>query len=317
MQLQEACTGRYLPQGDTVNIFGEEVTKYIASVEARRRKGGKLPPAFDTGYDAPFWGARLIWTTLRSQPKAEVRENMRICLEVTQQYPQWIGGYDLVGFEDGGRSLQDHLPDLLWLQDEAKRRGLDLPFFLHAGETLGDGTHADQNLLDALLLGCKRLGHGFALYKHPVLMRMAKRQGVCLEICPISNEILRLTGPSVLTHPLPAYLAAGLQVGIGNDDPGVLGHGCTGAVSHDWWQVGMAFGGVGGAGLGKLAETSVRFAGFWEGKEGGVGEMGGMVGWRGEMVREWEREWERWVRWVVGEFGVWEGVGGGGSSRGS
>ena len=38
--------------------------------------------------------------------------------------------------------------------------GLELPFLFHAGETLGDGSAADNNLYDAILLGTKRIGHG-------------------------------------------------------------------------------------------------------------------------------------------------------------
>jgi len=31
----------------------------------------------------------------------------------------------------------------------------------HAGETLGDGDQADENLYDAILLGSKRIGHAY------------------------------------------------------------------------------------------------------------------------------------------------------------
>jgi len=46
-----------------------------------------------------------------------------------------------------------------------KEAGVDeIPFIFHAGETLGDGTEADNNLYDAILLGTKRIGHGFVLF---------------------------------------------------------------------------------------------------------------------------------------------------------
>jgi adenosine deaminase CECR1 len=44
-----------------------------------------------------------------------------------------------------------------------KDAGVDIPFIFHAGETLGDGTEADDNLYDAILLGTKRIGELFLL----------------------------------------------------------------------------------------------------------------------------------------------------------
>ena len=44
------------------------------------------------------------------------------------------------------------------MQQEA---GVEIPFIFHAGETLGDGTEADMNIYDAILLGTKRIGHGW------------------------------------------------------------------------------------------------------------------------------------------------------------
>jgi adenosine deaminase CECR1 len=51
---------------------------------------------------------------------------------------------------------------LLRFKERVEQLGLDIPFIFHAGETLGDGTHADMNLYDAILLGTKRIGHAYA-----------------------------------------------------------------------------------------------------------------------------------------------------------
>lgn len=108
------------------------------------------------------------------------------------------------------------------------------PFFFHAGECLGDGDETDQNLFDAILLGTRRIGHGFSLYKHPLLMEMVKTKKIIVESCPISNEILRLTS-SIKSHPLPALLARGVPCALSNDDPAILGQRGNG-VTDDFWQ---------------------------------------------------------------------------------
>ena len=69
-------------------------------------------------------------------------------------------GFDLVGPEDTTKPIIDYLVPLLRFVERQKELGLDIPFIFHAGETLGDGTTADDNLYDAILLGTKRIGHG-------------------------------------------------------------------------------------------------------------------------------------------------------------
>ena len=56
--------------------------------------------------------------------------------------------------------LINYSNSLLRFRERQTELDLDIPFIFHAGETLGDGTQADDNLYDAILLGTKRIGHG-------------------------------------------------------------------------------------------------------------------------------------------------------------
>lgn len=209
---------------------------------------------------ASFWGIRMIWTSVRSEPTRSIIQNMDDCIATKLSHPTLLSGYDLVGLEDGGRPLSSLLPELFWFRKQCALEGVTLPFFLHAGETLGDGTHADGNLYDAVLLGTRRIGHGLSLYKHPRLVEAVRDRRVLVESCPISNEILRFTG-SIMHHPLPALLARGVACALCNDDPAILGQDTAG-MTHDFWQALQGWENLGLAGLGSLAENSVRWAAF-------------------------------------------------------
>lgn len=47
----------------------------------------------------------------------------------------------------------------------------------------------DMNLFDAILLNTSRIGHGFAITKHPVVMEIIKQKNIAIEVCPISNQV--------------------------------------------------------------------------------------------------------------------------------
>jgi adenosine deaminase CECR1 len=284
----EGCEQPDAGYGEMFRIFGEELKKFKASEEGKE-----------------FWGARMIWTSIRAMDTRRIVEDMDNCIAMKVEFPELISGYDLVGQEDGGRSLKDLLPELFWFRKQCALSSVEIPFFFHAGECLGDGNDTDQNLFDAILLGTRRIGHGFSLYKHPLLIDMVKDKKILVESCPISNEILRLCA-SILSHPLPALLARGVSCALCNDDPAILGQDTAG-MTHDFWQALQGWDNLGLAGLGSLAENSVRWAIFedqtkseWEKgiKEASLGD-----GVRAERMKEWAVEWERFCLWIVTEFG--------------
>jgi len=273
---------------DEFKIFGEEIENFKASEEG---KG--------------FIGARIIWTSIRAFDSRCIIEDMDRCITNKLAFPHLIAGYDLVGQEDTGRPLKDLLPELFWFRKQCAQEGIDIPFFFHAGETLGDGSDTDQNLFDAILLGTRRIGHGFSLYKHPLLINMVKEKRILVESCPISNEVLRLCG-SIMSHPLPALLARGVTCSLCNDDPGILGQDTAG-MTHDFWQALQGWDNLGLAGLGSLAENSIRWSAFEDQKNpkwlSDIREASLANGARAKHLKEWAVDWERFCLWIVTEYG--------------
>lgn len=230
---------------------------------------------------------------------------MKCCIKAKKAYPHLIAGYDLVGQEDLGKTHLELTPELLWFKEECKKEGVQIPFFFHAGECLGDGDSTDQNLFDAILLGTRRIGHGFSLYKHPILIDMVKEKRILVEACPISNEVLRLT-MTVLAHPLPGLLSRGVAASLSNDDPALLGQGTSG-MTHDFCSALQAWDNVGLGGLGSLAENSVRWAVFEDQDDErwisaiDAGHNG--AGIKAQRLKDWAQMWEEFCQWVINEFG--------------
>lgn len=103
-----------------------------------------------------------------------------------------------------------------------------------------NGYGSDRNILDAILLNATRIGHGYALYKHPVLMDLVRQRQICLEVCPISNQVLGLVH-DMRNHPATVFNVLNVPMVIASDDPGFWG--ATG-LSYDFYYALMSFTGV-------------------------------------------------------------------------
>lgn len=89
---------------------------------------------------------------------------------------------------------------------------------VHAGEE-GPASYVREAVE---LLDVDRIDHGNACLDDPALVRTLAAKRTPLTVCPLSN--VRLKGvPSLAEHPLPAMLAAGLNVTLNSDDPAYFG----------------------------------------------------------------------------------------------
>ncbi|EOO01313.1 putative adenosine amp deaminase protein [Phaeoacremonium minimum UCRPA7] len=157
---------------------------------------------FQQETDDYFEGLKVIYCTPRSFSKEDVRYSLDECLRFKMSWPKWIA----VGEENKGHPLRYFIEEFLEFQENCDKKGLDIPFLFHCGETLEMGNDTERNLVDVLLLRSKRIGHGFALARHPYIIERMKQENVCLEVCPISNEILGLT-PRTNGHAMYNLLA--------------------------------------------------------------------------------------------------------------
>lgn len=171
-----------------------------------------------------FIGVKLIVTRHRACGVEKISDAIELARQVKAELPHFFAGFDLVGQEDLGRPLTDFLP----LLAKAKH---EMDFFFHAGETNWSGTTSDENLVDAILLGAKRIGHGYALLKHPALIEAVKAKNIGIEVNVVSNNVLSLVS-DVRNHPLAAFLTMGLPVVLSSDDPGVWE---ADPLSHDFY----------------------------------------------------------------------------------
>jgi adenosine deaminase len=99
---------------------------------------------------------------------------------------------------------------------EARRQGFGT--CAHAGE---EGP-ADYVREAVEVLGVDRIDHGIHALDDPLLVADLARARVPITVCPLSNARLKVV-PALDQHPLPAMLAAGLNVSVDSDDPAYFG----------------------------------------------------------------------------------------------
>lgn len=132
------------------------------------------------------------------------------------------------------------------------RHGDLFQVYLHAGESY---MRTNTELHDAILLGTKRIGHGFNLLMRPDLLHLVKENNICVEACLVSNKILGYVH-DLRTHPTRALLANGVKVSINPDDHGFF---CSPGVTLDYLLAYLHWG-LNIADIKQLCLNSIEFA---------------------------------------------------------
>ncbi|KAK6441271.1 hypothetical protein LTR95_002512 [Oleoguttula sp. CCFEE 5521] len=242
----------------------------------------------------PF-GMKIIYCTPRSIPRERMKLELEDCIKLALQFKEQnlICGFDLVGAEDRPNNVSFYADLLVAFKKTCIQLGLDIPFMFHAGETLldtgGSKDPKNSNLYDSLLLGAKRIGHGYALVKHPLLIEKYKKANIALELCPISNELLGLCG-NAREHPYPALLAAGLHCTLNADNPALFSDDRS-SISHEFYQVMVGDPRMTLHGWKQLAEWSLEHACLTESEVA-----------RGLQILR--ADWEIYCQWIVDTYGA-------------
>lgn len=182
----------------------------------------------------------------------------------------FVVGFDLINEEDTSRSLNEYAEMLI----ELKKKHPDFGYFLHCGESLNS---KNDNLIDAYLLGSKRVGHGMNLYRYPDLLRRYAKDEICLEVCPISNQTLRYTRDLRL-HPGAEYLKRGVSISLCSDDPVYQEHEM---LTDDFFAATVAWG-LGIAEIKQLCINSIMFS-----------ELNARS--KKELMKFWNKKWNEFV----------------------
>ena len=230
--------------------------------------------AEDMRQTVPDFTLKIIFTDLRFRSVAEINKKLAIAYQLRQRYPNFVIGFDLVAEEDAGYPTLHFLDTWMKMDSLQQVYGVDMPLYLHDGES--DWVSV-ENLYDAVLLNSERIGHGFNLFRFPNLLEEIKARDICLEINPISNQILGFIRDLRL-HPASTYLRRGVPCVISSDDPLIFNYK---GLSYDFWEVFMAWE-LDLAALKQLALNSLTYSGLNENE-------------KAVAIQQFHRKWDNFV----------------------
>jgi adenosine deaminase len=168
--------------------------------------GGVLRAIDDAAAEDGISGGIIITVQRQLTERAAFEQ-----LDAVLPWADRIAGFGLAGPEAGN-------PPSTFAGFFAELRRQGFRTCAHAGE---EGP-ADYVREAVEVLGVDRIDHGIHAMDDPRLVEDLVSAQVPITVCPLSNA--RLNGvPSLAEHPLPAMLAAGLNVSVNSDDPAYFG----------------------------------------------------------------------------------------------
>ena len=193
----------------------------------------------------PEFDLKIIVCSYRGRPAERVKAKLEQTAALRAAHPDLVIGFDIVGEEDRGHPNRYYA--------EALRSVPGVPLYLHGGESLFPD---NDNALDAVLLGTRRIGHGFNLVHWGNVERLVREAGIPLEVCPVSNQLLGYVRDLRL-HPARGFLARGGACVLASDDPALF----RSELSDDFWEAYVSWG-LDLRSLKKLALNSIDCSGL-------------------------------------------------------
>ncbi len=310
-----ARVGQLLSQPDLKSSYYKQAFEYLAKdnvshVELRTRwdpanedKEGTNENIVLKALDGLELSMNAIWSDSRVFGKSSDISDDIVKVGKIMKDPTGgkVIGFDLVGEEDKGETTLYFLDNLI---NAYKNLECTLPpMFFHDGESDLPPEYAyglkgtpssegfNNNLVDAYLMNTltlpdftfttTRVGHGLELFKTPGLARKFKEAGICIELCPISNQLLRYM-LDLREHPGQAYLAQGIPVSLNPDDPAIYGYQ---GVTHDFWEACIAW---------DLDLLSLKVLAYYSLKHSGL--QGAP---KETAIKNWRKEWVKFMELVI------------------